>query len=155
MHISMSSRKNASVVKEARSGFRNISGQMNLFSALLLKPRSLLLPWERIITQEKFPIFRLFPKLEDELNWQWQSMRDHRKNEANPTLFDNFAKERELSHVFLEPSPGEQFWLKIDCRDGFLQNVTVDLSIKVSKVKKVRQATVKKEFVSMHQFGYV
>ena len=132
----MSSRKNASVVKEARSSFRNNSSQMNLFSALLLKPRSLLLPWERIKPQENFPIIRFFPEAEDALNWQWQSMRDHRPTEANPTLIENFAKERELSGAFLTPSPGEQFWLKIDCRDGFLQNVTVDLSIKVSKVKK-------------------
>ena len=121
------------MVDEVRSGFLNNSRQMNMFSALILKPRSLYLPWERYqrpLVSETYISLPFFPN--SEKGPEWQSMRDRTTNETNPTVIENFAKEQELSNIVLTPSPGEQFWLKIDCRDGFLQTVSADLSIEVS-----------------------
>ena len=43
-----------------------------------------------------------------------------------------FREAKKIASVLLMPSPGEQFWLKIDCLDGLLNQVHADLSVQVS-----------------------
>ena len=129
------------MVDEFRSSFLNTSGQMNFFSTLNLKPRSLFLPWKRNQKPTALDTFVAYPFFPDTNNKpSSKSMRESTSSKTIPTrIFDSFrtiSKEQELSDVVLTPSPGQQFWLKVDCRDGFFQNLSAYLSIEVRSVTR-------------------
>ena len=114
------------MVNEARSRLINNSNEAVATAALNPKPRSLFLPWrlQNSSQRRQGPSLHLLPGLN-----QGQPSRTRR----DPvTEGNNF---RALSDVVLMPSPGEQFWLKIDHFDNFLQNVTAELFIEVRSLK--------------------
>ena len=131
-------RHNKVAVDEFRSGLLNRSARDNLFQ--LPEAEHLYLPWTMIRHQPEIDIYYRYPfekffPLPGVAGKVFESSAKRSANakssaEEKGVMYD-FRRTKDLADVLLMPSPGEQFWLKIDCSDIWLNRISADLSMEV------------------------
>ena len=96
----------------------------NIYGGLIPSARGLYLPWN----ESQASILRdgvIYPNKPGFLS----------SGIDEPNITKNFRiRAGSTSAVTLMPSPGEQFWLKIDCFDNRLRRIKAELSIKVGVI---------------------
>ena len=114
-------RYNQVAVDEFRSGLLNHSARDKIF--LLPKGRHLYLPWKMIRHQEDGDVHKNLVLPLSAANAKMSGEENDKKYSLGSAVA--------IADILLMPSPGEQFWLKIDCSDIWLNTDAADLSIEV------------------------